>query len=174
MWKRAVPRDCRDVTLFLKQMRKQYDSCAKILVPKIRHCPASPKGSARHTGGAAEGNPTHKPEDLWSAAEAIPERKALIQKLFTRRKSLLQSRRRIFKNLHACTLVCSFHHGERGLHLPPATQFIRTFKLSFSISASNYLSCRKQGHLQNINSLYEYVFLLLETLSLPRGTTGNR
>lgn len=29
MWERAVTGDHRDVTLFLKQMRKQYDSCAK-------------------------------------------------------------------------------------------------------------------------------------------------
>lgn len=120
MWRRAVPGDHRDATLFLKQTWKQHDICAHILSPKIRHCPASPKGSATHTRGAAKGDPTHKSEDLWLAAEAIPERKALIQELFTGRKSLLRSRRWTFKNSSHMLAPCLLHPGERKRLTPPS------------------------------------------------------
>lgn len=140
MWRRAVPGDHRDATSFLKQMRKQHGICAHFLSPKMRHCPASPKGSATHTGEGAEGDPTHKSEDLWSAADTIPERKALIQELFTGRESLLRSRRWTFKNSSRMPAPRSLHLGERKRPTPPSCHTIHQdiqiiLKIIFKLSS---------------------------------------
>lgn len=80
--------------------------------PGIRHRPSSCKRSATRTTEGTEGDPTDKLEDLWSAGNAIPERKTPVQELLTGRKSLLEGRRWAFRNLSPD------HPGEgRGLHL---------------------------------------------------------
>lgn len=87
-------------------------SVHKVYALRSPHCPSSPQGSEAHTREAAEGDPTHEPEDFWAAADAIPQRKGLIQELFTGRKSLLKSRREAFKKSSGSSLLCSHHSGE--------------------------------------------------------------
>lgn len=93
-------------------------SVHKFHVLRYPHCPSSPKGSAAHTRDIAEGDPAHESEDFWAAAEAIPERKGLIQELFTGIKSLLQSRREAFKNSSDCSLPHSYRSGESKRLIP--------------------------------------------------------